>query len=61
MNYQIKLEEITIYGFQNQPTKIKWNGRILLNTKWTFNSTFKVFQMKNLSLDFSQTHKFHFS
>jgi alpha-glucosidase (family GH31 glycosyl hydrolase) len=60
MNHQIKLEDITIYGLQNSPTKIQWNGKNLLNTKWTFNSTFKVFKMQNLALDFSRTHKFIF-
>lgn len=61
MGYEIKLEEITIYGFKSSPRNIRWNEKSLSKEKWIFNSPSNVLQMKNLALDFSQTHKLIFS
>ncbi|CAF0925323.1 unnamed protein product [Rotaria sordida] len=58
MDDRIKLDNITIYGLKNQPKQIQWNEQELSNIQWTFNSTLNIFQMKELALNLSQTHKF---
>jgi len=60
MGYQIKLNQITIYGLQSQPAIIRYNQQHLPNNKWSFNSTSNVLQMNNLQLDFSQKNFFIF-
>ncbi len=58
MGNDIKLEEITIFGVTKEPSRIVWNGQELATSKWTFDATKKILNMKTLALNLSKTHKF---
>ena len=60
MTDQIKLEEISVFGLSNGPTRIVWNGQDVDKSKFTFDANKKILKMTNLSLNFSKTHRFRF-
>ncbi|CAF4570033.1 unnamed protein product, partial [Rotaria sp. Silwood2] len=55
-----KLEEISIFGMTQQPTRIILNGQDLSRDKWTFDTNTNVLKMLTLAINLSKTHKFIF-
>lgn len=61
MDNETKLDRITIYGMNRQPSKIVLNNQDLPPvTKWGFDTSKNVLLMKDLALSFSNIHKFIF-
>ncbi|CAF4751621.1 unnamed protein product [Rotaria socialis] len=61
MGDTIKLEDIKVFGMNQIPTRILWNGQELQPTgQWTFNSATNILQMTGLALNVAKIHRFTF-
>lgn len=60
MENEIRLDEIKIYGMNNQPTRVIWNGQDLAGSKWTFDATKNILHMQMLNLNIAKIQKFIF-
>ena len=61
MGDDIQLNDIKIFGLDQQPSRIVWNGQDLTpDTKWAFDTMNKVLHLKMLRLNVAKAHRFVF-
>jgi lysosomal alpha-glucosidase len=60
MSGETKLDNISIFGMTQSPTRVIWNGQDLSKSKWTFDSSLNILTMTSLALPVSKTHKMIF-